>query len=72
MKAFLAKLFSCRCALPVVVAKDHARVRPPGPQTLGPNQLAWLDEKFRFYGVFRAQASAQTGVAAIQPPRIET
>lgn len=41
--------------------------KAPKRDGLGPNQLRWLEEKFRFYGVFRAQAEAQTGVAVVMP-----
>ena len=39
---------------------------PMKPQQLGPNQLKWLEERFRFYGIHRKQAEAPTGVAVIQ------
>ena len=57
---------------------DHVRasqmesaVRPSSPpplkpQQLGPKQLAWLEERFRFYGIHRKQAEAPTGVAVVQ------
>ena len=39
---------------------------PLKPQQLGPKQLAWLEERFRFYGIHRKQAEAPTGVAVVQ------
>lgn len=47
--------------------ESEISIPPMRPQQLGPNQLAWLDAKFLFYGVYRKQAEAQTGVAAINP-----
>ena len=50
-----------------------ASLPPMRPQQLGPNQLKWLEERFRFYGIHRKQAEAQTGVAVVQsiPPDVE-
>lgn len=42
--------------------------KTPKREGLGPNQLAWLEEKFRFFGIHRAQAEAPTGVAVVQSP----
>lgn len=39
---------------------------PLKPQQLGPNQLKWLEERFKFYGIHRKQAEAPTGVAVVQ------
>ena len=39
---------------------------PLKPQQLGPKQLAWLEERFKFYGIHRKQAEAPTGVAVVQ------
>ena len=39
---------------------------PMRPQQLGPNQLKWLEDRFRFYGIHRKQAEAPTGVAVVQ------
>ena len=39
---------------------------PLKPQQLGPNQLKWLEDRFKFYGIHRKQAEAPTGVAVVQ------
>lgn len=41
---------------------------PLKPQQLGPGQLAWLEDRFRFYGIHRKQAEARTGIAAVASP----
>lgn len=41
---------------------------PMRPQQLGPGQLAWLEDRFRFYGIHRKQAEARTGIAAVASP----
>lgn len=41
---------------------------PLKPQQLGPGQLAWLEDRFRFYGIHRKQAEAAPGVAAVASP----
>lgn len=45
--------------------------RRKGPQELGPKQLAWLEERFKFYGIHRKQAEAPTGVAVVRPGEFE-
>lgn len=49
--------------------ESEISIPPMRPQTLGPKQIAWLDDKFRYFGVYRKQAEAQTGVAAIDPSK---
>ena len=44
---------------------------PLRPQQLGPKQIAWLEERFQYFGVYRKQAEAPTGVAVIVPPHSE-
>ena len=44
---------------------------PMKPQQLGPNQLKWLEERFRFYGIHRKQAEAPTGVAVVQSEAVQ-
>lgn len=57
------------CLTPATEKSEE--IKPLKPQTLGPKQIAWFEERFRFYGVYRAQAEAPTGVAAITPPQAE-
>jgi hypothetical protein len=67
-------------------SSDHARASevtetvarptslpPLKPQQLGPKQLQWLEDRFKFYGIHRKQAEAQTGVAVVHsiPPQVE-
>jgi hypothetical protein len=47
-------------------AERPANPPPLKPQQLGPNQLKWLEERFKFYGIHRKQAEAPTGVAVVQ------
>lgn len=51
--------------------REPQRRREPQPQQLGPKQLAWLEERFKFYGIHRKQAEAPTGVAVIQPGELQ-
>lgn len=52
------------CLKPVTEQKRPA----PRQGDLGPNQIAWLQKHMGFFAIHKAQAEAQTGVAAVQSP----
>lgn len=69
-RLYLAKLFSCSCRieqadLPHPAKPNRNPPKKSGDQRLGPNQLAWCEAHFPFYGIHRRQAEAPTGVAVV-------
>lgn len=52
---------------PGIIQPTGQHDREAQPQTLGPNQLAWLEGHHIFFGIHRRQAEAPVGVAGVQP-----